>query len=135
MISIFLPRTLPPKSSAAICAATTEPIPLRSEYRPDMSARTPIFTTSFESCACAYVPWRQREMAAMMAKCTARRERRSKIGMADLPVPACNFSGGWQVSGAAQYQKTGTGPGHLNERCRRVHDGLIASYMGFLRLA
>src|SRR6516164_8694299 len=46
MISIFLPRTVPPKSSAAICAATTEPIPLRSEYRPDISARTPIFTPS-----------------------------------------------------------------------------------------
>src|SRR5215471_10633346 len=73
MISIFLPRTVPPKSSAAICAATTEPIPLKSEYRPDMSARTPIFTTSFESCACAYVPWRQSVVATIVAKCAARR--------------------------------------------------------------
>src|SRR5215469_4337102 len=73
MISIFLPRTVPPKSSAAICAATTEPIPLRSEYRPDMSARTPIFTASFESCACPYVAWRQSEVATITAKNTARR--------------------------------------------------------------
>src|SRR5215467_4629946 len=73
MISIFLPRTVPPKSSAAIRAATTEPIPLRSEYRPDMSARTPIFTASFESCGCPYVAWRQSEVATITAKYTARR--------------------------------------------------------------
>src|SRR6516164_1446834 len=73
MISIFLPRTVPPKPSAAICAATTEPIPLRSEYRPDISAREPIFTPSFESCACPYVAWRQSEVATLTAKYTARR--------------------------------------------------------------
>src|SRR6267378_2381585 len=43
-----LPSTLPPKSSTAICAATTEPCPPTSEYNPDISVSTPILTTSSE---------------------------------------------------------------------------------------
>src|SRR6516162_4823102 len=46
-----LPSTFPPKSSTAICAAATEPGPLRSEYRPVISVSTPILTTSSDTCA------------------------------------------------------------------------------------
>src|SRR5712692_4352600 len=45
MITIGLPRTLPPKSSAAICAAMTDPGPARSEYAPVMSVSTATLTT------------------------------------------------------------------------------------------
>src|SRR5512144_1516819 len=41
------------KSSIAICAATTEPLPPMSEYRLDMSDSTPTLTTPSEICACA----------------------------------------------------------------------------------
>src|SRR6185436_772253 len=37
-----MPATVLPTSSAAICAATTEPWPPRSAYRPDMSLITPM---------------------------------------------------------------------------------------------
>src|SRR5271168_3417271 len=50
---IGLPRTVPPKSSIAICAAATEPGPSALEDGPDMSVSTPIFTTSSEICAAA----------------------------------------------------------------------------------
>src|SRR6516164_3451359 len=46
-----LPITFPPKSSTAICAAATEPRPLRSEYRPVISVSTPILTTPSDTCA------------------------------------------------------------------------------------
>src|SRR5215469_9802687 len=46
-----LPSTFPPKSSTAICAAATEPRPLRSEYRPVISVSTPILTTPSDTCA------------------------------------------------------------------------------------
>src|SRR6516225_7581287 len=46
-----LPSTFPPKSLTAICAAATEPGPLRSEYRPVISVSTPILTTSSDTCA------------------------------------------------------------------------------------
>src|ERR1043165_7232393 len=42
MISIGMPATVLPTSSAAICAAITEPWPPRSAYRPDMSLSTPM---------------------------------------------------------------------------------------------
>ncbi len=48
---IGLPKTLPPKSSTAICAAATEPGPVAVAAGPDMSVSTPIFTTSSETCA------------------------------------------------------------------------------------
>src|SRR4051812_31504061 len=48
-----LPRTLPPKSSTAICAAVTEPWPVGVEAGPFMSVRTPILTTSSETCPSA----------------------------------------------------------------------------------
>src|SRR3569832_1267956 len=51
--SIGLPRTLPPKSSIAICAAVTEPWPVGVEAGPVMSGRTPILTTSSETWALA----------------------------------------------------------------------------------
>src|ERR1700737_4501450 len=54
MISIGLPRTLPPKSAAAICAASSEPAPFRSEYWPDMSVSPPILTTSLLTWAAAW---------------------------------------------------------------------------------
>src|SRR3954471_15172134 len=47
-----LPSTLPPKSSTAICAAVTEPLPVGEDAGPFMSVRTPILTTSSETCAC-----------------------------------------------------------------------------------
>src|SRR3569833_1987016 len=53
MTLIGLPRTLPPKSSTAICAAVTEPWPVGVEAGPFMSVSTPILTTSSESCASA----------------------------------------------------------------------------------
>src|SRR5947199_4339848 len=51
-----LPRTLPPKSSTAICAAVTEPCPVGVDAGPVMSVSTPILTTSSEICAEAYEP-------------------------------------------------------------------------------
>jgi hypothetical protein len=49
MISILRPATVPPISSAAICAAITEPGPLPSLYWPLMSVMMP--TRSTLSCA------------------------------------------------------------------------------------
>jgi hypothetical protein len=40
--STVSPSSLPPKSSTAICAATTAPWPARSKFMPDMSVRTPM---------------------------------------------------------------------------------------------
>src|SRR3954465_2936723 len=51
MMLIGLPKTLPPKSSIAICAAVTEPWPDGVDAGPFMSVRTPILTTSSETCA------------------------------------------------------------------------------------
>ena len=48
MTEIGLPKTLPPKSSTAICAAVTEPWPVGVDAGPDMSVSTPILTTSSE---------------------------------------------------------------------------------------
>src|ERR1019366_3038852 len=45
-------RTLPPKSSTANCAATTEPFPLPSALGPFMSVSTPNLTTLSETWAC-----------------------------------------------------------------------------------
>ena len=50
---IGLPKTLPPKSSTAICAAATDPGPVAVAAGPDKSVSTPIFTTSSETCALA----------------------------------------------------------------------------------
>ncbi len=50
---IGLPSTLPPKSSTAICAAVTDPLPVGLDAGPFMSVRTPILTTSSEICASA----------------------------------------------------------------------------------
>src|SRR6187402_1522303 len=55
MMLIGLPSTLPPKSSSAICAAVTEPWPVGVDAGPFMSVRTPILTTSSETCAGAAV--------------------------------------------------------------------------------
>src|ERR1700752_4849846 len=52
---IGFPSTGPPKSSIAICAAVTEPWPVGVEAGPFMSVRTPILTTSSETCASAAV--------------------------------------------------------------------------------
>src|ERR1700758_1116505 len=41
-ISIFLPSTLPPISSAAMRAASTDVLPPKSAYNPDWSLMTPI---------------------------------------------------------------------------------------------
>src|SRR3954469_21559059 len=40
--SIGRPATLPPRSSTAICAASSEPLPPMSAYGPDMSVSTPM---------------------------------------------------------------------------------------------
>ena len=42
MTVIGLPKTLPPKSSTAICAAVTEPGPVAVAAGPDKSVKTPI---------------------------------------------------------------------------------------------
>ena len=52
-ISTFMPLAAAPKSSTAIFAATTEPGPAMSAYRPDMSFMTPILMTPSEICAWA----------------------------------------------------------------------------------
>jgi hypothetical protein len=52
---IGLPKTVPPKSSTAICAAVTEPWPVGVEAGPFMSVSTPILTTSSETWASAAV--------------------------------------------------------------------------------
>ena len=52
-ISTFIPLPAAPKSSTAICAASTEPGPAMSAYRLDMSLSTPILTTSSETWALA----------------------------------------------------------------------------------
>src|ERR1044071_3334526 len=44
--SIVMPATLPPKSSTAIRAASSEPLPARSAYGPDMSVITPMTSLS-----------------------------------------------------------------------------------------
>src|SRR3954468_2358248 len=49
MTSIFHPLAWKPESSAAIWAASVDPAPPRSEYSPELSVRTPIFTVL--SCA------------------------------------------------------------------------------------
>ncbi len=51
MISIGTPRTLPPKSSTAIRAATTSPGPCASAFGPVMSPRIPIRTLLSLICA------------------------------------------------------------------------------------
>src|SRR5215218_3639115 len=56
MTLIGLPSTLPPKSSTAIWAAVTEPWPVGVEAGPFMSVRTPILTTSSDTCASAAGP-------------------------------------------------------------------------------
>src|SRR5882672_3642196 len=48
--STFMPFFAAPKSSIAMRAATAEPPPPISEYRLDMSDRTPILTTPSEIC-------------------------------------------------------------------------------------
>src|SRR3954447_6383634 len=49
MTSVFPPLPWKPESSAAIWAASVDPAPPRSEYSPELSVRTPIFTVL--SCA------------------------------------------------------------------------------------
>src|SRR3954471_4012640 len=51
MTLIGLPSTLPPKSSTAICAAVTDPWPVGVDAGPFISVRTPILTTSSDTCA------------------------------------------------------------------------------------
>src|SRR6186997_2475741 len=53
MTSIFQPLAARPESSTAICAASVEPAPPRSEYKPELSVSTPILM--FLSCANAPV--------------------------------------------------------------------------------
>src|SRR3974377_2347350 len=55
MFWIGFPTTVPPKSSTAICAAATEPGPSAADDGPDISVRTPLFTTSSETFALAGV--------------------------------------------------------------------------------
>ena len=50
-ISIAAPLTLPPNSSAAIFAASTEPAPEFCSYGPERSVSTPILTLFPEICA------------------------------------------------------------------------------------
>src|SRR5712691_9549098 len=52
MISTFMPLLAGLKSSTAIRAAATDPEPVISEYRLDISVRTPILTTPSDICAC-----------------------------------------------------------------------------------
>ena len=61
--SIAAPSTLPPKSSTAMRAASTEPWPARSAYRPDWSFMTPILTALPEISACAAPPSTARALA------------------------------------------------------------------------
>src|ERR1700754_3306499 len=53
MMLIFQPLAASPESSTAICAASVEPAPPRSEYRPELSVSTPILIVL--SCAKAPV--------------------------------------------------------------------------------
>ncbi|MNT23774.1 hypothetical protein D3C72_1592080 [compost metagenome] len=62
--SMGLPCTLPPKSSIAILAASTEPLPPESAYWPDMSVSTPILTLSSEMPAACAARLAQASMAA-----------------------------------------------------------------------
>src|SRR5215813_5432258 len=67
---IGLPKTLPPKSSTAICAAVTEPWPVGVDPGPLMSVSTPSLTTSSETCASAAVEASIASVsAASMGKC------------------------------------------------------------------
>src|SRR5262249_37063980 len=53
MISIDFPRILPPTSSTAMRAASTDVLPPKSAYGPDWSLRIPIRTTPLGLCASA----------------------------------------------------------------------------------
>src|SRR6185312_5034805 len=66
-----LPLTLPPKSATAICTAASDPLPVASEYRLDMSVKTPSLTTSSEIWACAAPA--DRTIAVPAAKAAASR--------------------------------------------------------------
>src|SRR5258708_38924687 len=79
-MTIGLPSTLPPKSSAAIWAAMTEPGPARSEYAPVMSVSAPTFTTPSEICATA-------EPAAQQASAAARAARDRFRSIRDIGPP------------------------------------------------
>src|ERR1700754_4754482 len=62
---MFLPPPL--KSSAAMRAASTEPMPLVSWKMPEMSLSTPTRTTSPEICACAALAAKDSAVAAASA--------------------------------------------------------------------
>src|SRR3954452_6778445 len=81
MMLIGLLRTLPPKSSTAICAAVTEPWPVGVEAGPFMSVRTPILTTSSDTCASA-------ADEASIAAVKAATENRF---LANIPSPPVSF--------------------------------------------
>src|ERR1700754_5070765 len=53
-----------PESSIAICAATVGPAPPRSEYRPELSVRTPILTV----LSCAKAPLAAATESAVLRK-------------------------------------------------------------------
>src|SRR4051794_4488757 len=64
MISTFLPRTVPPTSSAAMRAASAEPGPALSLPQLDISVSTPMRTTSSETCAEAIDATAENKIAA-----------------------------------------------------------------------
>src|SRR6267142_5471327 len=66
--STFMPFFAAPKSSIAMRAATAEPPPPMSEYRLDMSDKTPILTTPSEICAWASDAARASDAAANMLR-------------------------------------------------------------------
>src|SRR5690606_37900842 len=66
--STFIPFLAAPKSSTAMRAASTEPGPPMSAYRPDMSFITPSLITPSEICACA-APLDNSVAAAVASSC------------------------------------------------------------------
>ena len=84
-ISMGRPRTLPPASSAAICAARNDPGPIASAYNPVMSVSTP--TRMGLSCARLAVG-----ASPMAAPEAARKVRRLRVRIAFSNL-SCRFSG------------------------------------------
>src|SRR5262245_26434144 len=123
MMLIGLPSTLPPKSSIAICADVTEPWPVGVDAGPFMSVRTPILTTSSESCASAAVdassatariPSLDSFPANIVFPPWSRRVGRSSGQAVAPPIGLnCNYLappstwpkvGGWAVSGSVYFR-------------------------------
>src|SRR6478736_318227 len=99
--STGLPSTLPPKSSMAILAASTEPGPPLPEYGPLRSPMRPMRTTSSEIWAWARPATAARPAVASTARKAAREWRKFFIPVSPAVVGE-SLAG---VSGAARRQR------------------------------